>query len=72
MRKEEWREVRLLEEKVYTLAYADDLVLLAEEEEGMKSMIARLEGYIKKKGGKWRKVKNIKVLERKGRKKKVR
>jgi len=47
MRKGCWGGVRLLEGKVYTLAYADDLVLLAEEEEGMRSMLARLERYIK-------------------------
>ncbi|KAL6430596.1 hypothetical protein ACFW04_006887 [Cataglyphis niger] len=36
--------------KVYTLAYADDVVLIAEEEEGMRSMIGKLEGYLEKKG----------------------
>lgn len=33
--------------KMYTLAYTDDIVLLAEEEEGMRTMMARLERYIK-------------------------
>ncbi|KAL6417685.1 hypothetical protein ACFW04_012578 [Cataglyphis niger] len=42
--------VRLGGIKVYTLAYADDVVLIAEEEEGMRSMIGKLEGYLEKKG----------------------
>jgi len=33
--------------KMYTLAYVDDLVLLTEKEEGMRSMMARLERYIR-------------------------
>ncbi|KAL6416732.1 hypothetical protein ACFW04_013190 [Cataglyphis niger] len=44
-----WRGVRLGGIKVYTLAYADDVVLIAEEEEGMRSMIGKLEGYLEKK-----------------------
>jgi len=50
MKKGCWGGIRLLEGRVYTLAYEDDLVLLAEEEEGMRSMLARLEGYIRGKG----------------------
>ncbi|KAL6418655.1 hypothetical protein ACFW04_011931 [Cataglyphis niger] len=42
--------VRLGGIKVYTLAYADDVVLIAEEEEGMRSTIGKLEGYLEKKG----------------------
>lgn len=34
---------------MYTLAYADDIVLLAEDEEGMRSMIERLERYMERK-----------------------
>jgi len=60
MSKGRWGGVRLMEEKVYTLAYAGDLVLLAEEEEGMRSIMARLEGYIRGKD-KRRTVKNFKV-----------
>lgn len=37
-------------EKIYTLAYANDIVLLAEDEKGMKAMMARLERYMKEKG----------------------
>lgn len=36
-------------ERVYMLACADDLVLIAEDEEGMRSMIERLEGYMERK-----------------------
>lgn len=32
------------------LAYADDAVLMAEEEETMRSMIAKLESYLERKG----------------------
>lgn len=42
--------VRLGEEKIYTLAYADDVVLIAERENGMKSMFKRLEEYLERKG----------------------
>lgn len=41
-------EVRLRGEKIYTLTYADDIVLLAEEED-MRAMIARLERYVREK-----------------------
>src|SRR5580765_4268653 len=41
--------VRLGEEKIWTLAYADDVVLISEED-GMRSMIERLEGYLERKG----------------------
>ena len=42
--------MKLEDEKVYGLAYTDDMVLLAEDKGGMRSMIERLEGYIEKKG----------------------
>lgn len=44
-----WGGVRLGEKKVFSLAYADDMVLLVEEEGGMRSMIERLERYLDKK-----------------------
>ncbi|EZA48221.1 hypothetical protein X777_14227 [Ooceraea biroi] len=50
LRKGRWGGVRLGEEKVYTLAYVDDMALLAEDEEGMKGMIAKMERYLKEKG----------------------
>lgn len=41
-----WGGVRLGEDRVYTLAYADDMVLVAEGENEMRSMIERLEDYL--------------------------
>lgn len=37
------------EGKVYTLAYVDDVVLMAEKEQDMRTMLGRLEGYMEKK-----------------------
>lgn len=34
---------------MYTLSYADDMVLVAENEEEMRSMMGRLEEYLSKK-----------------------
>lgn len=50
MGKVKWRGVKLWEGRVYTLAYTDDIILLAKEEDEIKSMIGRLEGYLDKKG----------------------
>ncbi|KAL6421076.1 hypothetical protein ACFW04_013600 [Cataglyphis niger] len=50
MSREGWGEVKLGGMKVYTLVYADDVVLIAEEEDGMRSMIGKLESYLEKKG----------------------
>lgn len=36
-------------EKIYTLTYADDMVVMAEEEAKLRSMIKRLERYLDKK-----------------------
>jgi len=49
MEKVKWGGVKVGGRKVYSLAYADDIVLLAEEEEEMRSMIERLEGYMERK-----------------------
>lgn len=38
------------ERKIYSLAYADDVVLMAEEEGEMRSMMERLEKYLEEKG----------------------
>lgn len=38
--------MRLGEVKIYSLAYADDMVLLAESEEGMAHMLGKLESYL--------------------------
>lgn len=50
MRKGGWGGVRMRESKIYTLAYADDIVMMAEEEREMKSMLEKLEGYMEGKG----------------------
>jgi hypothetical protein len=42
--------IRLGKGRVYSLAYADDLVLLAEGEDEMRSVIERLERYMDRKG----------------------
>jgi len=50
MGKVRWGGVRLGERKLYSLAYADDIVLVAEDEGGMRSMLERLEAYLDGKG----------------------
>jgi len=51
MRKVKWGGIKMCGgERIYTLAYADDIVLLAEEEDEMRSMIGRLEEYMERKG----------------------
>lgn len=45
-----WEGVYLGDGKVYTLAYADDIVMLSEEEQNMKAILSRLEGYLERKG----------------------
>lgn len=50
MGKVRWEGVKLGEGKIFTLSYADDIVLIAEEEGQMRSMLKRLERYIDKKG----------------------
>lgn len=40
----------LRKEKVYTLAYADDVAMLAEEEHDMRAMLSRMERYLERKG----------------------
>lgn len=45
--------MRLKEEKIYTLKiyiYADDMALMAKEEQDMRAVISKLEGYLHKKG----------------------
>jgi hypothetical protein len=44
-----WGGLKLVGKRVYTLAYADDIVILAEGKEEMRSMMERLEGYLEKK-----------------------
>lgn len=45
-----WGGVKLMGERIYTLAYADNLVLLLEKEEGMRSIMARLKENLRAKG----------------------
>jgi len=49
MGKSGWGGVKLGEGKIYTLSYADDMVLLAEEEDEMRSLMGKLEGYLDRK-----------------------
>lgn len=44
-----WERVRLGDGEIYTPAYADGLVLIAEKEDKMRSMIDRLERYLERK-----------------------
>lgn len=50
MGKVKWGGESVGGQKMYTLAYADDVVLLVEDEEGMRSMMERLERYLERKG----------------------
>lgn len=50
LRRMKWKKVKLGEEKVYSLAYADNMVLLEEEKNEMRSIIRRLEEYLEQKG----------------------
>ncbi|XP_070529779.1 calponin homology domain-containing protein DDB_G0272472-like [Cardiocondyla obscurior] len=45
-----WGGIRIKDRRVYSLAYADDIALLAENEAGMKGMIKSMEEYVKEKG----------------------
>lgn len=49
MERVKWEGMKLGEGRVYTLAYADDMLLLTENEEEMRSMIGRLEVYLERK-----------------------
>lgn len=44
-----WGGIRLGDGRVYTLAYANDMVLIAEKENEMRSVMDRLEKYLEKK-----------------------
>lgn len=49
LRKGGWGRVRIEEKKVRCLAYAEDMVLSAENEEKMVHMLRKSEGYLYKK-----------------------
>lgn len=74
LRKVKWGGTRIGEERVYSLLYADDMVLIAEKEEEMKSMLERLEGYIDRKGLEINveKTKIVRFNRRRGRRKRIR
>lgn len=44
-----WGGIRLGDGRVYTLAYANDMVLIAEKENETRSVMDRLEKYLEKK-----------------------
>jgi len=50
MGKIKWEGVKVGEERVYVLTYADDIVVLAEEEGEMRSLLERIERYLGRKG----------------------
>lgn len=47
MKKGQVGGIRIGKERIWTLAYADDLVIMAKSEEGMKEMLKRMERYLK-------------------------
>jgi len=49
MGKIRWGRIKLGGERIYSLAYADDVVLLAEDEGSMKSIMERMEIYLDRK-----------------------
>lgn len=50
LKKGGWGGVKLGGRKIYTLAYADDIAIMAEDEEGMKGIMGKLEKYLEEKG----------------------
>ena len=64
--------MRLGKKKIFTLAYADDVMLLANNDTGMREMLKRFRKYIEKKGLELN-VEKLKVMEfrKKGGRRKV-
>ena len=50
MKKEQTGGVMVGKEKIWTITYADDIVLIAKEEQDLKGMIRRFKRYIERKG----------------------
>ncbi|KMQ87684.1 hypothetical protein RF55_12970 [Lasius niger] len=50
MEKGRWGGLELKDRRIYTLMYADDIVVMAEEEQGMKALVSRMERYLDRKG----------------------
>jgi len=67
MRSVKWGRVRLGEERIYSLAYAD---VVAEDEDEMRSMMERLERYIERKRLNTKKTKILRFRKGGGRMKK--
>ncbi|KMQ82463.1 rna-directed dna polymerase from mobile element jockey-like protein, partial [Lasius niger] len=72
MEKGRWGGLKLKDGKICTLMYVDDIVVMAEEEHGMKALVSRLERYLDRKGLKLN-VEKTKVMRfrKGGRKKKI-
>lgn len=49
MKKEQVGGMQVRSERFWSLVYADDLVILAKNEEGMKEIMKRMEKYLKRK-----------------------
>jgi len=56
-----------IEERIYSLAYADDIELVAEDEDEMRCMMERLEGYVERKRLNTKKTKIIRFRKGGGR-----
>lgn len=50
MRRGGWGGMRVSEEKIYILAYADDVAVMAEDEDGIRGLMDRMERYLDEKG----------------------
>ncbi|KMQ84308.1 rna-directed dna polymerase reverse transcriptase domain containing protein [Lasius niger] len=50
MEKGRWGRLKLKDRRIYTLMYADDIVVMAEEEHGMKALVSRMERYLDRMG----------------------
>lgn len=50
LERKSWGGIKVGEKKIFSLAYADDITIIAENMEAMKGMIRVLEEYVKRKG----------------------
>lgn len=50
MRKEQTGGIVIGKEKILSISYADDVVLLADREQDLKAMIGRFKKYLERKG----------------------
>jgi len=49
MAKIKWGGVTIRERRIYSLVYADDVVIMADKKDELRSMIERLENYLERK-----------------------